>query len=110
MLNFSDHFTAYQSQFDSDFVYDNKNRSIADISNIKRFKVNDEYSKLITDVWIQQKNQALSAESFVGLVAFSKEKNGENALVTRILQSCSVINDKKMQVFYFNFKFAFFSK
>lgn len=73
-------FTAYQSQFDSDFVYDNKNRSFADISNIGRFKVNDEYSKLITDVWIQQKNQALSAENFVGLVAFSKEKNGQNTL------------------------------
>lgn len=61
---------AYQSQIDSDFIYDNKNRSIADISNIGRFKINDEYSKLITDVWIQQKNQALNAESFVGLVPF----------------------------------------
>lgn len=39
-----------------------------------------------------------STKSFVGLVAFSKEKNGQNTLVTRIQQPCSVINDNDANI------------
>ena len=49
-------------------------------------------------MWIQQKNQALNAEGFVGLFSFSKEKNGQNTIVTRIQQPCSVINDKDANI------------
>lgn len=91
-------FTAYQSHFDSDFVYESKNTSNADISNIGRFKTDNENTKFITDTWIQTKNQAIGAEGFVGLVLFSKEKHGVNTLVTRIQQPCSVINDRDAKV------------
>lgn len=90
-LNDGTPFVAYQSLFDDGYSYESENRSFALLSNIGRFK--NEKSDQITDMWVQQTMPAKGTETVVGLLAFSKEKYGENTLVYRLQQPCSVISD-----------------
>lgn len=88
-------FVAYQSLFDDGYCYETKKTCSALLSNVGRFKCNNNrknYSD-VTDMWIQQTMPALSTQNVIGLLAFSKENNGENTLVYRLQQPSSVIND-----------------
>lgn len=89
---------AYQSLFADGYKYDNECCCFPELSNIGRFKVNEKYSSLINDMWVQQTMRAKVTEIAIAVLAFSKDKYGENTLVTRLQQPISVINDDDAQL------------
>lgn len=86
-------FTSYMSISADGYIQENKKACFPELSNIGRFKVNDGFSNVITDMWIQQTMRAKFAEIVIGLLAFSKDKFGENTIVARLQQPVTVVND-----------------
>ena len=80
---------AYKSLSADGYTYDNNGFCFPELSNIGRFKAkNAEYSNLIKDMWIQQTLRAKWTEIAIAILAFSKDKFGENTIVTRLQQPC----------------------
>lgn len=86
--------TSYKSLHYVSFAYDVEKSCFPELSNIGRFRVDDTFSSLIDDMWIQQTTNSKFAEIVIGIVAFSKDKFGENTIVTRLQQPKTVVNDR----------------
>lgn len=86
-------FAAYQSLFDDGYCYETEKTCSALLSNVGKFKCNSKNYSAVTDMWIQQTMPALGTQNVIGLLAFSKEKYGQNTLVFRLQQPSSVINN-----------------
>lgn len=93
-LHDSSPYTTYKCLITSDFPSLEKNTSGPELSNISRFFVSEEYSRKITDLWVQQSATSEVSEGGCFLLSFSRMKNGKNTLVTRFQQPRSVMNDK----------------
>ena len=89
---------SYKSLHDAGFAYDVDKTCFPELSNIGRFRVDDNYSNIINDMWIQQTMNSKFAEIVIGIIAFSKDKFGENTIVTRLQQPVTVINDRDAEV------------
>lgn len=90
--------TSYKSLHDVGLAYDVEKTCFPELSNIGRFRVDDTFSSLINDMWIQQTMNTKFAEIIIGIVAFSKDKFGENTIVTRLQQPVTVVNDRDADV------------
>ena len=97
-------FASYKSLLSGGYIFQPGHTSWSELSNIGRFKLSEtnyNYSNgksLITDMWVQQTMRTSFAEGVVGILAYSKDKHGENTLVTRFQQPCSVLNDQDADI------------
>ncbi|OHS94113.1 hypothetical protein TRFO_11394 [Tritrichomonas foetus] len=88
-------YTAYKSFLGSGYVFKPSPTCFAELSSVGRFK--NENSP-ISDMWIQQTMLAKPAEGCAGFLSYSKDKYGENILVTRFQQPLTVLNDEDSEI------------
>lgn len=86
-------FSVYKSFLDDSLVFNHKCCCYPELSNLGQIKTNRyDYSQLIPDLWVQTTSTNPSEEC-VFMLTFSKMKNGQNFLCSRLRQPCSVISD-----------------
>lgn len=86
-------FTVYKCFLDDSLVFNHKNCCYPELSNLGHLKSSRfNYTELINDLWIQT-TSTHPADECVFMLTFSKMKNGQKYLCSRLRQPCSAIND-----------------
>lgn len=87
-------FVVYRCFLENEFFSTKKCVSLPNLSNVGRFKLENQFADKVKDTWIQQLDVSKNAEGECFMLAFSRQKYGINTLVKRLQQSRSVVNNE----------------
>lgn len=93
-------FIVYKCFLEDEFYSSKECVSLPNLSNVGRFNSEDKFSGEIRDTWIQQIDHSKFAEGECFMLAFSKDKHGQNTLVTRLQQSSSVMDQQDSKTLF----------